>query len=261
MQNLVRELWSQGDAAFGTFLVIPSIRSAEVVGKAGYDWVVIEQQHGAVAQESLLPLLHALELGDTIALVRVGENDLIGLSRALDLGARGVIVPMVSTAEQARTFGAATRFPPRGTRSYGSLRHHASPEEANDDVICIVMIETLEGVKNADDIATTPGVDGLLLGPVDLAVNMGLSPDAGSTHPAVFEAFDQVAAACKRHGRQAGLVATTSSDARAVVGRGATFVPIRSDLGHVAVGSAEDVRAIRDLRNDARKVGSSTPAG
>jgi 4-hydroxy-2-oxoheptanedioate aldolase len=70
MKNQVRELWSRGDAAFGTFLVIPSIRSAEVVGKAGFDWVVIEQQHGAVAQESLLPILHALELGGTTTWVR-----------------------------------------------------------------------------------------------------------------------------------------------------------------------------------------------
>jgi 4-hydroxy-2-oxoheptanedioate aldolase len=122
------------------------------------------------------------------------------------------------------------------------------------------MIETPEGVKNADEIASTPGIDGLLLGPADLAVNMGLSPNLGGAHPAVFEAFDQVAAACKRHGRQAGLVAFNASDAKTVVGRGATFVPIRSDLGHVATGCAEDVRAIRALRDEARDLASSTPA-
>lgn len=245
--NKVRDLWGRGEAALGTFLVIPSIRSAEVIGRAGYDWVVIEQQHGAVAQEGLLPLLHALELGGTTALVRVGENDLIGIARALDLGARGVIVPMVSTPEQARAVGRATRFPPEGTRSYGGLRHHGSPAEANEDVICVVMIETPEGVANADAIAATPGVDGILLGPADLALNLGFAPDPRAAHPAVFDAFVQVEAACKRHGRQAGLVAFNADDARAVVERGATFVPLRSDLGHVAAGSAEDVRIIREI--------------
>jgi 4-hydroxy-2-oxoheptanedioate aldolase len=245
--NKVRELWSRGEAALGTFLVIPSIRSAEVIGRAGYDWVVIEQQHGAVAQEELLPILHALELGGATALVRVGENDLIGIARALDLGARGVIVPMVSTPEQARTVGQATRFPPQGTRSYGGLRHHASPADANEDVICVVMIETPEAVANADAIAATPGVDGLLLGPADLAVNMGLTPDLRGAHSVVFDAFVQVEAACRRHGRQAGLVAFNPGDAKSVVERGATFVPLRSDLGHVVAGSAEDVRIIREI--------------
>jgi 4-hydroxy-2-oxoheptanedioate aldolase len=247
--NKVRELWARGEPAIGTFLVIPSIRSAEVLGRAGYDWVVIEQQHGAVAQESLLPILHAVELGGTTALVRVGENDLIGIARALDLGARGVIVPMVSTPEQAKSVGSATRFPPMGTRSYGGLRHHSSPQDANDDVICVVMIETPEAVQNADEIASTPGVDGLLLGPADLAVNMGLTPDLRGAHQAVFDAFVQVEAACKRHRRQAGLVAFNPGDARSVVERGATFVPLNSDLGHVAAGCAQDVRVIREIHD------------
>jgi 4-hydroxy-2-oxoheptanedioate aldolase len=251
--NRVRELWASGEPAIGTFLVISSIRSAEVLGRAGYDWVVIEQQHGAVAQESLLPILHALELGGTTAFVRVGENDLIGLARALDLGARGVIVPMVSTTEQAKTVASATRFPPAGSRSYGGLRGYSSLQESNDDVICVVMIETPEGVQNADAIASTPGVDCLLLGPADLAVNMGLAPDLRGAHPDVFDAFVQVEAACRRHGRAAGLVAFNPADARSVVERGATFVPLRSDLGHIAAGSAEDVGVIREIH------GSSSP--
>jgi 4-hydroxy-2-oxoheptanedioate aldolase len=154
---------------------------------------------------------------------------------------------MVNTPEQAKTVGNATRFPPMGTRSYGGLRHHSSPQDANDDVICVVMIETPEAVENADQIAATPGVDGLLLGPADLAVNMGLAPDPRGAHPAVFDAFVRVEAACRRHHRQAGLVAFNPSDARSVVERGATFVPLRSDLGHVAAGSAEDVRVIREI--------------
>ncbi|WP_033294529.1 HpcH/HpaI aldolase family protein [Amycolatopsis jejuensis] len=250
--NLVRERWTGHEVAFGTLLGIPAVSSAYALGGAGYDWVVIEQQHAYVSQEETLPLLHALELGGTTPFVRVGENDPIGIQRALDLGARGIVAPMVNTPEQAELVRVNTRFPPLGERSWGIPRHHGSPAEANEDVVVMLMIETPAGVSNIEAILSVHGIDGIVFGPGDMAMNVGVAPQIGAKDEKVWEAFEIVGDACKRHGKHYGSFVADQAIARRMVAHGADFVLFSSDLGHVAAGVAADAEAIAHLRKERR---------
>lgn len=138
--NLVRRRWRNNEPAFGAMLGIPAISTAHALSSAGFDWVIIEQQHAYVTEDAIPALLQALELGGTTPFVRIGENDPIGIQRALDLGARGIVAPMVNTRKQAEMVRDNARFPPLGARSWGAPRLHATPAEANDDVLVLVMI-------------------------------------------------------------------------------------------------------------------------
>jgi len=246
--NRVRERWASNEPAVGSFLTIPSARSAEAFGAVGYDWVLVEQQHGAVAQESLLHVLQALALAGSTSLVRVGEADLVGLSRALDLGAHGIVVPMVSTREQAIAIAAATRYPPRGTRSLGGARGYRLPADANEDVLCIPMIETPEGVRNAELIAKVDGVDALLLGPADLALCLGLEIGTPEASRVVLELFGEVVEACGGTDAVPGYVAMNEQEARAAIDAGAQLVVYRSDLSVLIAAAKADVAFIESLR-------------
>lgn len=246
--NVVRDRWAAGEVAFGSLLGIASPTTAYIVGQAGFDWVSIEQQHAFASQSDLLPLLHALELGGTTPIVRVGENDPIGMQRALDLGARGIVVPMVNTVQHAEVVRDNTRFPPLGFRSWGSPRLHATPEEANDDIVVMVMIETPEAVDNVAAILEVEGIDGVVVGPADLAMFMGAGPAAGPGDPGVWKAFEQVGEACKRAGKHYGSFVTSEAIAEKMVQHGADFLLFSSDIGDVAIGAAAAVETIGRFR-------------
>lgn len=172
------------------FLSSASAANAEVIAAAGFDAVLVDCQHGQVSDRDLVDLVRTLESAGVAVLVRVARNapELIG--RALDAGADGVVVPLVESADQAREAVAATRYPPTGARSFGPLRSAAlgatDPATADADIVLAVMIETIAGRDHAHEIAAVPGVDAVLVGPVDLALSAGwaptLDPPSGSDH-------------------------------------------------------------------------------
>jgi 4-hydroxy-2-oxoheptanedioate aldolase len=253
--NQIRGRWSRGEAVTGTWLIVPAIESARAMGAAGFDCVIIEQQHAHIPHSALLPLIQAIELSGCTPLVRVGEEDLIGISRALDLGARGIVAPLVSTPQQARAIADAVRFPTMGKRSFGGLTHHASTAEANDDIVCIVMIETAEGVKNLDEIMSIPGIDGAVLGPSDLALDMGLEPDVNVTdreghvtENAVVDAMKVLFEKCKRHGKHAGIITIMQDEAQAALEQGASFIFFGGDITYLVNGAHADAAMLRQLR-------------
>ena len=159
----------------GFWATIPSPLTAEVAAMAGADYVVVDQQHGAVDPTAMVAMLQAIRLGGAAALVRVARNDPWIIGNALDLGALGVIVPMVETAEQAAEAVAACRYATQGVRSVGVLRG-TSGSGALEPPLCLVMVETRAGLEAADAIAATPGLDGIYIGPSDLALSLGLQP-------------------------------------------------------------------------------------
>jgi 4-hydroxy-2-oxoheptanedioate aldolase len=226
-----------------------------VLGKSGIDWVLFDLQHGAATEASLLPLIQAVELGGSSAVVRVGWTDPRLIMRVLDLGAIGVVVPMVSTPEQAHIVAQAMRYPPLGNRSFGPIRRFYDPASGEAPVTCIVMIETKEALSNLDAIVSTPGVDAVLVGPVDLALDLGLGLDVTGSHPDLLAATDQVIAACKRHGRIPGGVAMSPQNAEVLLERGMRLLTIGSDAGYLARGIAADVRSAREW---ATKHGATT---
>lgn len=242
----VREAVAAGRPTFGSWVAIGDSLSAEVMGKAGYDWVILDTQHGGITWDNMLGVMQALDLGGTRALVRVGWTDPMQIMRAMDLGALGVVVPMVSNAEQAKIAAQAIRYPPHGIRSFGPVRnYYAVPGGPPQDPLCFVMIETAEALENLDAIASTPGVDGLFVGPVDLALSLGLGP-ALVMPEQVLSAIDDVVAVCRKHNVISGCAAL--GNAADLAKRGMQFLTLGNDVGMIRRLAAEDVAQIKKWR-------------
>ena len=191
--------------------------------------MILDLQHRFVHWSNLAPLMQALQLGGTKSLVRVPRHDPADIMGVLDLGAIGVVVPLVSTPEQAKIVGDAVRYPPHGNRSWGPNRPVLGPNTLGHDPYCVVMIETVEGMANIDAIAATPGIDCLMLGSMDLAVDMGIEQGAiysGKTPPAIREAIDRLVEACRRHGKIASCGAPDDDEAEKLLGQGVRFLPV-----------------------------------
>jgi 4-hydroxy-2-oxoheptanedioate aldolase len=203
----LRETLEAGGPAIGLWASIPTTLTAEAVALAGPDYVVADQQHGALDPATLMAMLQAIAGAGSVPLVRVAANDPFAIGQALDLGAAGVIVPMVSSREEAVRAVAACRYQPEGIRSIGALR-----AGAGERPLCLVMIETREGLERAREIAAVPGLDGIYVGPSDLALSLGLQPTLRLEHPPVLEALETVREACAAAGIVAGVHCLAAED-------------------------------------------------
>jgi 4-hydroxy-2-oxoheptanedioate aldolase len=223
------------------------------VASAGFDAVVVDLQHGHATLGSLPHLMVAIQPTQALPFVRAAWNHPADLMRALDLGARGVICPMVGSRAEAETFVAACRYPPAGIRSYGPIhaafgRGHEQATAAEDAIILFAMIETADGFANVEEIAGTPGLDGLFVGPADLSLGLGLDTFADLTDPALLKALDTVVAAAGRHGLTPGIHAPSPPAAASMASRGFRFVSSAVD-DDLLRGAAEGaIRATRDTR-------------
>ncbi|MCB2077305.1 MAG: hypothetical protein KDE55_06350 [Novosphingobium sp.] len=247
MIDRIRQAQANGLPSFGSWISIADGNSAEIMAQAGFDWLILDMQHGGIDAHSCAGILRAVELSGIQALVRVPGNDQAQIMRALDLGAAGVIVPMVCDANQARHAAEAVRYPPAGIRSFGKVRSYYSEDRAPLDPLCFVMVETADAIANLDEIAATPGVDGLFVGPVDLSLSLGLGLSMNLEDP-VLEAIDQTVAACGKYGKIAGCPAFSPESAQVLVRHGVTFVTIGADIGFVRRGAAEMAALAGNLR-------------
>lgn len=248
--NPVRTSLAGGKTTFGSWYGIRCPLMAERFGAVGFDWVIVDLQHGTASWDGLVSILQALQLGGTRALVRVTGHDPAEIGRALDIGAIGVVVPLVSTAAEAQQVADAMRYPPHGNRSFGLARNSFGTPPLGHDPFCVVMIETVEGVGNSDAIAATAGVDCVLLGAVDLAISMGLPEEeifAPTASAPVMAALDKVVAACARHDKIAGNAATDAADVQRQIDRGVRFVPVGAANGFMIAGAKQALGACRDL--------------
>lgn len=244
----IREAAANGQAIIGSWLAIGNGVSAELLGRAGLDFVALDGQHGGVDWNNMIDILRAVELGGTQTLVRVPWCTADYIMRVLDLGAGGVIVPMVSTPEDARIAARACRYPPEGNRSFGKVRSYYSPEGETTEPLCFVMIETAEALANLDEIAATEGVDGLYIGPVDLALSLGLGP-ALQMPDRIFEEIAKIVDACQRHGKISGCAALGNDNARQLAAMGVQLLTVGSDSGFVRAGAAGIVELASQIRN------------
>jgi 4-hydroxy-2-oxoheptanedioate aldolase len=219
-----RDVLRPGGSALGLWINVPSVLSAEAAAGAGADYVVIDEQHGALERSALLALTAAIEGAGAIPLVRVAANDPYWIGSALDLGAAGVIVPLVESGDQAAAAAAACRYPPAGRRSWGRLRGRAEGEP-----LCLVMVETRTGLAAVDELVAA-GVDGIYVGPSDLSLTLGLEPPERLTEPAVLDAIATVREACGA-GLIAGVHCTNPADAARFHADGVPMVTAGADLG------------------------------
>ncbi len=226
--------------SIGLWAVLPSPVVAGLAAAAGPDYVAVDEQHGAAGPAELLAMLDAIVAAGCPPLVRVGRNDPWLIGRALDLGAHGVIVPLVESAGQAAAAVAACRYAPEGVRSYGALRGGPDPAP-----VCLAMIETARGLAELHAIVRTPGLDGIYVGPSDLALSLGRQPTAAIEHPEVLEAIAAVRDVCRREGRIVGVHCVTAEDAGRWAGQGVDLVTAGADVRHLGEALAGAVATAR----------------
>jgi 4-hydroxy-2-oxoheptanedioate aldolase len=245
--NPLKARWAAGETAFGLWCTTANPAQAEYAAHGSVDWILWDQQHGQVADADLAGVFRACLGTNTVPLVRVAANDLTMIGRALDQGAAGVIVPLVNTADEAARAAAACRYMPGGERSFGPNRAvlvmGALDPRVVEDVACVVMIETRQGIDNAEAIAATPGVDCVLIGPSDLALGLGLAfDDRGATHAA---AVQRILDAAMAAGKPAGIVLGSGEAAKRYADMGFRFMNVAADVGLIVDGLERELAVAR----------------
>lgn len=235
----------------GTFLNLGSPITVELAGLAGFDWVLLDHEHGPGGEDTLLHQLQAAAATPAFPVVRIAVNETVRFKRALDMGAAGVMVPYVNTAAEARAAVAAMRYPPHGVRGVAKVTRGAGFGadfedyylHAHERLLTIVQIETPEAVDNIDAIAAVEGADVLFVGPTDLTYNMGIRDQFD--HPQFVEAVKKVATAAHRHGRAAGVLVHNPALVAKMRDYGFTFVALGSDGGAVRSGLLSILQTLR----------------
>jgi 4-hydroxy-2-oxoheptanedioate aldolase len=214
----LKDRWGSGPV-LGAWMFLREPMTAEAAARAGYDYVVVDMQHGIASESEMLAMIQATEAAGAIPVVRVAHNDPTSIGRALDAGALAVIVPMVNDPESAAAAVAACRYAPEGSRSYGPVAAISRYSDdyarvANRTVACIIMIETKEAVERIDSILAVPGIDGVYVGPVDLSLTLGLPPGTDHEHEGFASAIRSIVEACERHGIVPGIHAEAALAAK-----------------------------------------------
>jgi len=227
---------------------MPGAFGAELMVAPGVDYICIDQQHGLIDYPEMLNMLRAVEGRGAVPFTRVPANESWMFGKALDAGVQGVIVPLVNSGADARKAVAACRYGTAGTRSYGPIRAAMAMNSRDiavlgDEVLCFAMVETREGLAKLDEIVSTPGLDGIYIGPADLALGLGLSPDLDKSEPEHVAAVDSILAACQRHGLVPGIQCGSGLAARRQVERGFRFVTFAKDSALVTSGLGRELDA------------------
>jgi 4-hydroxy-2-oxoheptanedioate aldolase len=231
-----------GDFLTGFWLNLGSSFTAEMAGLAGFDWVLLDHEHGVGGEETMQHQLQAVAATPATCLVRVAANEAPRFKRVLDAGAAGVMVPYVSTADEARAAVSAMRYPPRGMRGVAKLTRPSSFganfdayfTHAHEWLVTLTQIETVEAVTNAPAIAAVDGVDVLFVGPMDLTTSMGIPGQYGDQ--SFHDALASVAAAAKGAGKAVGILLLDPANLGLVRELGYSVVALGSDGGAVMSG-------------------------
>jgi len=236
--NLLKHKLSRGDYVVGVVVTIPSPIVAELLAKVGFDFLWLDLEHGPASLETAQTMVAVAEGTDATPLVRVAWNDPALIKRTLDIGPHGVIVPMVSSAEEAEMAVKACKYPPQGVRGAGlsraqryGLELEAYLRRANREVMVVVQIEDVVGVEAAEEIAQVEGVDVMLVGPLDLSASMGVLGQMD--HPMVQEALEHVAKVCREHDVVAGTLVMDPEGVNREFRRGFRFVAMGVDVAYM----------------------------
>lgn len=253
-KNRLRQIWAAGQPVLHGWLSIPCAFTAEIMAAQGYDAISIDIQHGAVDYKDVLAMFQAMRASDVVIMARVPWLDPAWIMRTLDAGAYGIICPMINTRAQAEEFMRYMRYPPLGQRSFGPTRaaYPAGPDyahEANDEILALAMIETAEAMENLEEIAATPGLDGIYVGPADLGFSLSdgrLTPTFDREEPEIIAAIRRIQDACHRNGIKAAIHCGTAEYAIRAVEWGFDMTTVSGDARLLAGAAAKSVATWRD---------------
>ena len=254
-KNKLKHIFKEGKAVINGWLQIPNSFSAEVMAHQGWDSLTIDMQHGLIDYSNALPMLQAISTTEVVPMARVNWNEPGQIMKILDAGAYGVICPMVSNREQAEKFVQACLYPPKGYRSFGPTRGliysgNDDADHANDEILKLAMIETSEALKKLDEIMSTPGLDGIYIGPADLSLAIGQKPafDNLEGTPA-YEQITNILEHAKKNKIFAGIHNATPEYAQKMIDLGFNLVTIGSDQRYMSAGAKNAVSKLKSIKS------------
>jgi 4-hydroxy-2-oxoheptanedioate aldolase len=254
--NHVKEKLKRGESALGGWLSLPSVFSARIMARLGFDWLSVDMEHSAQNPVLMAEMIATIaDAGTSAPFVRVPYNSVEWFKWALDAGAWGVIVPMVNTREEAQRAVEWSRYPPIGMRSIGGVfgpygfgitDRPSYARAADNEILVIIQIESVQALQNLEEILSVPGIDVAFIGPNDLHAQLGLPPSSEGAEPAFMEALERVKAAARKHSVALGIF---SSDGEAAVERmrqGFQMVTVTTDISSMIAAATQNLRRARE---------------
>lgn len=254
LQNKLRQIWENGQPVLNGWCSIGNAFTAEIMAAQGYDSVSIDIQHGALDYAAALTMFQAMRGSGVVPMARVPWLDPAYIMKVLDAGAMGVICPMINSRTEAEQFVSYMRYPPLGQRSYGPTRAAVAMPgygpKMNGEVLAFAMIETKEGMKNLEEIASTPGLDGLYVGPADLTLGTQdgrLPPGFDREEEEMIVLIKQIANVCAKNGIKAALHCGTPDYAARAIGWGYNMTTVSGDSRLLASAASASVSSWKKL--------------
>ncbi|NRA17489.1 MAG: 2,4-dihydroxyhept-2-ene-1,7-dioic acid aldolase [Oceanospirillaceae bacterium] len=249
-KNNIKRIWAEGGVVLNCFLSIADAYSAELMAHQGFDCLTVDLQHGLQDMGDAALQFQAISTTDTVPVARVPWLEPVSIMKTLDLGASALICPLVNNRKDAETLVQYAKYPPLGERSFGPHRQmlYAGadyPQHANDESVLIAMIETREALDNLEEIASTPGIDALYIGPADLSLNLGFPPGFEPDQPEMVAAFDAVLKAARDAGIIAGIHCGSTAFANRMIDRGFRLVTVLNDGKLMAQASQQVIQNIQ----------------
>jgi 4-hydroxy-2-oxoheptanedioate aldolase len=238
-RNHVRAKLKRGESSVGTWLTLPDPMAARLMARVGFDWLTVELEHTSTNLETAGQCLAVIGASGAVPLIRVPWNTGENIKRVLDIGAWGIVVPMVNTRAEAQAVVSAARYAPLGARSIGGQLHAASFDtdpgtyyaKANEEILVVLMVEHVDAIRNAEEIFSVPGIDAVFVGPNDLHNSMGKAPAFESDDPQFVQALEHVLKTARKHGVAPGIHVLDAEAAQRRIAQGFQFIAITSETG------------------------------
>ena len=252
-QTKTKQKLLDGKPVFGVIAQVDDPFITEIIGQAGFDFILVDSQHSPVGPERLFSMIRGFAPTESDIIVRVVWNETWLINQALDMGADGVIIPLPNTVEDVERAVAAAKYPPQGVRSQGPRKtahlggRDSYLKRANEETIVWPQIESAQALDNIDGILQVEGIDGIMVGPTDLAYSLGLGPPDLLGHPKAEEAIHLILNKCKEHGVPWGMFTGTVPVAEKWLRRGGQIVAAGSDFGFVLEGAQRTLDELKEV--------------
>jgi 4-hydroxy-2-oxoheptanedioate aldolase len=255
MKNLKKRI-KNGETVNGCWVNLGSPIAAELVGHAGFDWVLIDLEHSTMTEGDVLSILQAMALSPTAAIVRVESSDAARISKVMDAGAEGVMCPKINNAVEAKRVLNGLHYPPFGNRGVAKMVRATSfgkdfdeyYSQAKDNFLGVIQIETVEALNNLDEIAALEGVDVLFIGPSDLSMEMGIFGEFDN--PIFIETIKKIVAAASKYGKATGILFFNPDDYKKYHDLGIKFIACGADATFVMNGAFDMVKKLNEGRQE-----------
>ena len=253
--NQVKEKLKRAEPSLGAWLSLPSVSSARIMARLGFEWLVVDMEHSAQSAVLMADMVATIvDAGTCAPIVRVPGYGVEWYKWALDAGAWGIVVPMVNTREEAQRAVESAKYPPAGIRSiggafgpygFGISNWPDYVRTANDETLLIVQIESAQGLQNVDDILSVPGIDVAFVGPNDLHAQLGLTPSTEGAEPEFVEAMERVKASARKHDVALGIFSRDGEAAAERVRQGFSMISVTSDISSMITEATRNLRMAR----------------